>query len=342
MRAVRGFLLPAIMVMPMLGNLLGCTQLKTWDDYASKTETMKFLTFEPCDAWFVSELPEHQVYFHVTGISPNADGSYRVEYQQQSQWVFENIYFRSVQYLGLRDFTAVPLVWVPSDAGARCAALVVLPWSPASKRPFFYQDPASARAAAVYALSEIAFIDLSVLGAIIGLLFCAADGFSPDERDGWAVCLLFWLATVVLNGGVWCVNALALVNVDAMASFYAFYDALPTSGRHLLPLAWSQAHELFDGPPHPASIIVNDGFGVIAVCLSCAVWLGVYARRIGLGVTYAWITDPFEELRQRLAAEGRVPTPEDYLNVLMQTGATMSTRRLGLLKRWIEERISDA
>jgi hypothetical protein len=141
---------------------------------------------------------------------------------------------------------------------------------------------------------------------------------------------------------VWVSNAAALANIDALISYYQFYDALPKSDGHLLPLSWSQAHRLFDGPPHPASLVVDAGLFWTVLCGSCAAWLVVYSRRIDIGLAYATMPDPFEELRARLAAEGRVPTPDDYLSVLMQAGATMDARQLELLKRRVKESLLDA
>jgi hypothetical protein len=341
MRATRWIWLNAVLMLPLLGGLSGCTQQRSWDDYASKTETMKFLTFEPCDTWFVSELPEHQMYFHVSGISPNADGSYRVEYQQQSEWVYETIYFRSVQYLGLRDFTAVPLVWVPSDTGAKCAALVLLPWSSVSRRPFAAPEKSLSRVAAEQNLFWSSAIDLCVLILLVLLFGCAMDSFAEVERDGQALFVLSSAAVVLLNTAVLFFNSFALSNIDAFTSFYAFYGALPKSDEHLLPLPWSQAHRLFDGPPYPSSLVIDDNLFWMVLCISCATWLAMYARRIFIGIAYTTMADPFDDLRTRLGAEGRVPTPEDYMSVVMQAGATMSAWQLELLKRRMKERVPD-
>jgi hypothetical protein len=342
MRTTQRSLLPTMLPILIVGSLVGCTQQRLWDDYASKTETMKFLAFTPCDAWFVSVLPEHQMYSQVTGMSANADGSYRVEHQQQSQWVFERIYFSSVHYIGLRDYTAISTVWIPSNTGAKCAALVVLPWSSDSKRPFFYQEQSLPRATAVRSLAAAAFVGIYVFILMTLLYFCAIAGYSRAEIDGKVSCLIFSTAVVLINASVWCFNFFALSNIDALASFYEFYDALPRSGGHLLPLPWSQAHRLFDGPPYPTSLIVNDGLFWIVFCVTCAAWLAAYVRRIVIGIAYATMSDPFEDLRLRLAAEGRLPTPEEYLSVLMQVGATASTWELELLKRMMREWCPDA
>jgi hypothetical protein len=342
MRAAPRFRLAATLLLPLVGSLLGCAPQRSWDDYASKTDTMKFLTFLPCNTFFVPTRPEHQMYFHVSSISANADGSYRVEYQQQSQRVFERMYFLSVLYVGLRDYTGIGTAWMPSDTGARCAALVVLPWSSASQRPFAYQKQSLPRAAATQSLFMAALIDVVVFIGWVLLLACAVAGYSNAEYDEKAVCIIFWTTIVVLNASVWVFNSLALTNIADLASYYEFYDALPKDGGHLLPLPWSQAHRLFDGPPHPTSLIVDDGLFWIVLCLSCAAWLAVYVRRIAIGITYATMADPFEELRLRLAAEGQVPTPEDYMDVMMQTGATMSEWQLELLKRQMKVRLPDA
>lgn len=321
--------------------LAGCTQTQWWDDYASKTETMKFLTFVSCDAWFLPTLPEHQVYFHVTAMSDYDDGSYRVEYQRQSQWVYERLYFRSVNYIGLRDYTAISTVWMPPDSGATCAALVVLPWSSGSRRPFADLNPSSLRRAASQNLSLASDAGLWAFAALVLLLILALRGFSKVEGDAKTACVLFSIAAVGLNLSVFCYEAHTLSNIDALASYYTFYEALPKSDGHLLPLSWSQAHRLFDGPPHPTSLVVDDGL-YWSVWLSCATWLAMYARRIFIGIAYATMPDPFEELRVRLAAEGRVPTAEEYLSVLMRAGTAMTTWRLQLLERRIKERFPDA
>jgi hypothetical protein len=342
MRAVQRFRLLALLLILMPSGLLGCTQQRSWDDYASKTETMKFLTFLPCDRIFIPTLPEHQVYFYVTGMTPYSDGSYRVEYQQESQWTYERIYFLSVLYVGSRDYTAISTAWMPSNAGAKCAALVVLPWSSVSRRPFSYPKPSASRATAIQSLSGAAGVDLCAFTTMMLLLGCAMAGFSDAERDDKALCLIFSTIVVVLNASVWTFNSFALSNINTLTSFYEFYDALPRSGGHLLPLQWSQAHRLFDGPPHPTSLIVNDDLFWIALCVSCAAWLVMYARRVAIGIAYATMADPFEELRLQLAQEGRPPTPEDYLHVLIQVGATASTWELELLKRRMKERFPDA
>ena len=342
MRAVQRCLLPTVLLILMLGSLLGCTQQQWWDDYASKTETLKFFTFVSCSRWFIPASPEHQVYFHATAISANADGSYRVEYQQQSEWVFEPIYFLSVLYVGLRDYTAIPVVWVPSDSSAQCAALVVLPWSSASKRPFSYQKQLQPRATAAQSLFEFSVVDVCVLIPLLLLCACAMAGYSHAERDGRVACLLSLVAVILVNAGVWWFNVLALTNIDALISFYDFYDALPKSSGHLLPLPWSQAHRLFGGPPHPASLVVDDRLFWIMLYLSCAAWLVVYARRICIGIAYAMMPDRFEELRLRLAAEGRLATADDYMGLLLQAGTTMSAWELELLKRQMKVRLPDA
>ena len=326
----------------IVGSLFGCTQQRSWDDYVSKTETMTFLSFRSCDAWFFSVLPEHQTYFHVAGISANVDGSYRVEYQQQSQWVFERIYFSSVLYVGLRDYTAIPTVRIPSGTGARCAALVVLPWTSDSKRPFFYQEQSVPRSTALQSLFTAACVDICAFVLLALLFLCAMAGYSHDEIDGKVSCFIFSTAVILVNASAWCFNFFALTNIDELAFFYAFYDALPRSGGHLLPLPWSQAHRLFDGPPYPTSLIVNDGLFWIVFCVTCAIWLAAYTYRVFIGITYATMSDPFEELRLRLVQEGRLPTPEDYLSVLMQAGVTMSTWELELLTRRMKERFPDA
>jgi hypothetical protein len=329
------------MLLPMLGSLPGCAQTQSWDDYASKTETMKFFTFVPCDTWFLATPPEHQVYFHVTSMADYDDGSYRVEYQRRSQWVYERLYFRSVDYIGLRDYTAISTVWMPSDTGARCAALVVLPWSSESERPFYPVEKGAGDAAG-RSLFVSALVGIGVFGALLLLWRGGMKGFLDNEADEKALCTAFLLAVLALNGIVWAVNFSALSNIDALNSYYAFYDALPKSDGHLLPLEWSQAHRLFDGPPHPASVVVDAGLFWMVLSLSTAAWLAMYARRIFIGIDYATMSDPFEELRERLAAEGRVPTPDDYLGVLMQAGAAMDARELALLKRRMKERFPDA
>jgi len=184
-------------------------------------------------------------------------------------------------------------------------------------------------------------VDVCIFAALVLLFACAMAGFSDDERDEKAVCVVVTVGVVVLNAAIWCFNSWALVNLDALKSFYEFYDALPKSAEHLLPLQWSQAHKLFDGPPHPTSLIVFDDLYWIVLGVSCAAWLAAYARRIFIGLAYAMMTDPFEELRKRLSAEGRVPTPEDYINVLMQAGATRSAWQLKLVKRRMKERFPD-
>ncbi len=342
MRAAQRNLLSALLLIPMFGSLLGCTRQQWWDDYVSKTETMKFLTFIPCDTFFVHTLPEHQVYFHVTGISRDANGSYRVEYQQQSEWVFEKIYFRSVLYIGLRDYTAIATVWMPSTASAKCAALVVLPWSSVWQRPFSYPGKSSSRAEAEQRLEGSAVVDCCVFVPLALLFLCGLGGFSEIERDELVVFLLFSTAVVLLNVGVLWFNALALTNIDALTCFYEFYDALPRIGERLLPLQWSQAHRIFDGPPHPASLVIDDRLSWMVLWASCGAWFVGYARRVFIGIAYATMADAFEELRARLLAEGRVPTPEDYMSVLMQAGATMNTWQLELLKRQMKVRLPDA
>jgi hypothetical protein len=331
-----------ILWLPMLGSLLGCTQQRWWDEYASKTEMMIFLTFVPCDTFFVSGLPEHQMYFHVTSLSANADTSYRVGYQQQAQLAYERLYFLSVRYIGLRDYTAaISTVWRPSDTSARCAALVMLPWSSPSQRPFFYPVTSESRAAAQHSLEGAFNIDSLALLVLALLCLFARDGFLEGEREQEILCLVSFICVVVLNAGVYWFNSLALTNIDALRAYYDFYDALPTSGGHLLPLHWSQAVKLFDGPPHPASLIVNNNLSYVVLCFSCAVWLVLHVRQIFIGIAYATMTDPFEEMRARFAAEGRVPTPEDYINVLTQAGAGMSAWQLELLKREMKERSPD-
>jgi hypothetical protein len=342
MRAVQRFRLPAMLLILIFGTPLGCTQQRSWDDYASKTETMKFLTFLPCDKFFIPALPEHQVYFHVTGMTPYSDGSYRVDYQRETQWTYEQIYFLSVLYVGLWNYTAISTAWMPSNAGAKCAALVVLPWSSVSRRPFSYPKSSELRALAIQSLTGAAGVDLCAFAALMLLLGCAMAGFSDTERDEKTICLIVSTIVVLLNAGVWTFNSFALSNINALTSFYEFYDALPRSGGHLLPLQWSQAHRLFDGPPHPASLTVNDDLFWIALCVSCAAWLVMYVRRVAIGIAYSTMADPFEELRLRIAQEGRLPTPEDYLQVLMQVGATASTWELELFKRRMKERFPDA
>jgi hypothetical protein len=144
---------------------------------------MKLATFIQCGSLFVSAAPEHQEYSQIVSMAPYADGSYRVEYQQQSKRTVERLYVRSVQFVGLQKFTSIPTVYWVSEPNVRCIALLVLPWSSLSERPFYYPQEAPLRAAAEQSLRKSAWFDLAAL--IIMVLLCryAVQGFLEGEDE---------------------------------------------------------------------------------------------------------------------------------------------------------------
>jgi hypothetical protein len=216
----------------------------------------------------------------------------------------------------------------------------VLPWSSVSQRPFFYPIAAEAHAEAARSLFFWAAFDCMAIFALLLLSSCAARGFLEDEVVQLACCLGVLMCVVGMNVVMWIFNFEVLANIDVMSAYYSFYDALPTSDGHVLPLQWVQAQRLFDGPPHPAALVVSDGLSAFVLFLSSAFWVGMYAQNIFIGMTYAAMADPFEELRVRLAAEGRVPTPEEYLKALTQAAISMDAGQLELLKRKMQKRSS--
>jgi hypothetical protein len=336
---------PRRRALPFMAGLValtisGCALQQSWDDYASTTETLKLSTFIQCGSLFVSPVPEHQEYFHIVAMAPNADGSYRVEYQQQSKRAVERLYVRSVQFVGLQKFTAIPTVYWVSETNARCIALLVLPWSSLSERPFYYPREAPLRAATEQNLQNSAVINLAVLIVMVLLFHFAMQGFLEGEHA--VGCVTVFVSVVLLNAGVWWLNSLTLINIDALTTFYRFYDALPKSGGALLPLAWSQADKLFAGPPPPASFAIDNQLWLTALAGSCGVWLLAFVRRICVGIRYEMMPDPFEQVRREREGEGRTPTPEDYLDALSQAAMGTSAEELQLLKRKMKERIPDA
>jgi hypothetical protein len=63
----------------MLLVLSGCVKEHYWDDDASKSETMRFMSVISCGTWFPASPQPHQVYFHIMSMTPLEDGSYQLD-----------------------------------------------------------------------------------------------------------------------------------------------------------------------------------------------------------------------------------------------------------------------
>src|SRR5262249_46477900 len=129
--------LRALAILALGGALSGC---QWWDEFASKTDTMKLFTFVPCGAE-VRAIPAHQTYYAPSYFSPPANpGAWAFVSYQASAEKHEStaLYLSFVAYVGLQHYTAIPTATPPSwDKDPKCGALVVLPWSEHIKRPFF-------------------------------------------------------------------------------------------------------------------------------------------------------------------------------------------------------------
>jgi hypothetical protein len=326
----------------------GCAVQGRWDDYASKTETMKVFTFVPCDGQ-VYALPEHQTYYHIWHFSTfSVDrGSYWIAYQvSKDKSENHTIYFSFVKYVGLQHYTAITVAKpAANERGAKCAALAVLPWTEGIERPFFIPAPLPKLTAE--AQNKLWFSAIRGGWVFLGLVLTAhlaRRGFLEGEVEGEAICRVLLVCLFIANIAYWSFAVGAdWYKIQLTLPYYSFFDSLPHTSLGLLPLSWAQAHMLFEGPPYPPiQGSGNTDYFFLGLGLSCAVWLVAYARRILIGISYLFMPDPLEAARDRLSAAGQIPTAEDYLDALAQAAARMTTEELQILKHKISERMRDA
>jgi hypothetical protein len=161
--------------------LSGCaSQGEWWDDYASRTETMKMFTFVPCDT-DVKAIPQHQTYYHAWNLGLLSWGAYTVDYHvAKDRWVKTEVYFSSIWYLGLQHYTAHTAMRPREPKIATCAALVVLPWTEKMGSPFFISSaPAQLGNEAGGKLTKSGLAAAAAwISLLILFLLWAADGFA--------------------------------------------------------------------------------------------------------------------------------------------------------------------
>ena len=322
----------------------GCAPIQYWDEYASKTVVMTFVTFVPCDAE-VRETPAHQAYYHAWNVErfPSRPGSYWVAYHV-SKDKFENgvVYFSYVRYVGLQHYSALTVAKPPPyTREAKCAVAVVLPWSEHVARPFYIvAAPSDVRAEVQGKLSQAAVAGLVAVAVVFIGWLVAINGFLEGEAERFAVCSAWLVSLIPLNGMAWWAFLwTAWDGLQGTLAYYAFYDAVPRS-TGLLPLSWSQAQTLFAGPPYPPVTWTGESVGFYAVLtISCASWVCRYAARVFKGVVYLLMPDPFATVRGQAAAEGRAMTPEEYMRAITEAASRMSTWELELFKRKIKQEL---
>jgi hypothetical protein len=320
----------------LLLALPGCAGGPYWDEYASRTETMTFLTFVPCDKYYFfssAGIPEHQTYFHAYYLSEFQNGSYWVGLREHDKTVGLPVYLLWAHYIGIQHYTALNLSQPPaSEQNARCAEAVVLPWSEYSARPFYFPRPKVLRAAVRDQTLRACMWGGAAAFILCILWLCSLNGHLSDEKEAALVCTItFWV--LVLINGAFLVGGLPRGEIDDLVAYFDFYDALPRSEGALLPLSWSQARQVFVGPPHPTALRPDFTIFYIVLFVSCALWIIVWAEAILTGIYLRCAPDPFEKLRLETAAEGRTPTPEEYLATLTAAAAGKSARKLEVLKR---------
>jgi len=247
-----------------------------------------------------------------------------------------------VSYVGAADLTKLETAKPPNSAiNPKCVAVAVLPWFEQIKRPFYLaSSPRKMKASAHDKQLRPALIGAAAWTALFFAWLIASDGFLDNEDDRKEVGLLSLLLLVPLNTAIW---GLWLWwpshQIDALVSFVEFYDKLPAVSGQLLPLAWSQADKLFTGPPHPPATKGDTAAFYWVLGISCGVWLLAHLRRIYIGLHYRFMSNPIADLRAWSELQGRTPTPEEYTDVLMEAGSTMTTWQLQLLKRKMEKEL---
>jgi hypothetical protein len=335
-------------MMLMAIALSGCADRpQLWDKYASKTETLKFLTFVPCDAE-IDALPQHQTYMHAWMFNAHAPAeraarwaAYEAEIKTESGVVYP-IY---VSYIGLQHYTAIPTGKPPADArNPQCVAVAVLPFTDAVG-PFYV--PVQPALLTSLAWNNVRRSLMMVLGAALILTVpfgFALVGFVEGEEDK-VLSFLAVSAALILADGIswWALEWSNWEQAKETAEYYSFVDQFPRRyPAWYLPLTWSEAHTLFEGPPYPPLDLPGDAtlfYRMLAA--SIAIWLFGYSRRVFAGFYLdLLIPNPFEAVRLRARAEGRIPTPEEYLDALAQTALGMTPWELELLTQKMKKEMS--
>jgi hypothetical protein len=319
----------------LLLSLAGCAwQQTSWDEYASKTETIKLFTFVPCDT-NPQAIPEHQTYYHAWYFD-RYDSAYWIGWADArgKQNNGRRIFIIAVWYIGVRDYTEIKPAYPDSrERSPTCAVLLAVPSSEAGKRAFFAEgDPATApqRAAQAAGIASLAELGVMLLLGIAGAYVIAGDAHGLRERP----CTITLGVIFVVTLGALLVSTLPAWNVRRLADYYDFYNHLPRGEvADLLPMSWAQVRTLISGPPFPSeSELDYQPFYTILSCTS-VFYLTAFAPWIAFGVYCVHAADPFRELRQKAKRRGTPPTPDEYMAVVAEAALTKGTWELEVLRR---------
>jgi hypothetical protein len=314
----------------------------SWDEYVSKTQTLKLFTFVPCDAT-PDRVPEHQTYYHAWYFAPtygkafwigSADATGKYNYGQR-------IFITVLWYFGISDYTNIqPAYPDVRERNPKCAALLVLPTSDHGKRVFYAAtEPATALKSAdrAYYLALSAGI-AALLLLLIARMYIGA-GLSAEESERGHAYTLALLGIVFVAAIIFLVCSMPIENVKRLVEYYIFYDHLPRGSLNdLLPLSWAQVLKLINGPPLPSDTAVDYRLYYQTVGVVAGVWLVVAAPAIAFGIYCVHFADPFRELRKQAKRRGEAPSPEEYMAVLSEAALSKSRWRLDAIRRRAQSR----
>jgi hypothetical protein len=313
-----------------------------WDEYVSKTQTLRLFTFVPCDAT-PDRVPEHQTYYHAWYFAPtygkafwigSADATGKYNYGQR-------IFITVLWHFGISDYTNIqPAYPDVRERNPKCAALLVLPTSDHGKRVFYAAtEPATALKSAerAYYLALSAGI-AALLLLLIARMYIGA-GLSAEESERGHAYTLALLGIVLLGAVSFIVCSWPMEHVKRLVEYYDFYDHLSRGDiRDLLPLSWAQVLKLINGPPFPSEAAVDYRPYYEMVGVVGGVWLVVAAPAIAFGVYCVHFADPFRELRKQAKRRGEAPSPEEYMAVLSEAALSKSRWRLDAIRRRAQSR----
>src|SRR5581483_635993 len=326
--------------------LASCQLGPFWDEYASKTATMKLLTYVPCYEQ-VTELPAHQRYYHLSYFSPPPDANswaFVGYYNEAKQYVDGPVYLSFVVHLGLQHYTRIPTSGPPSfDRHPRCGVLLELPWSKQGNRPFSIPGQPETLRAITSSNARESLLHSALVCLLLALtyLLLLQPGCLRSERHHAPVALCCFIPIAIADIIVWCwAVGVPMQNIQAALVYYDFYDRLPEYLGSLLPLSWSEVTTLLKGPPYPPATGVGSlGSFLLALWCGFACWLLGCSRLVANSLFYWFGPDFVGDMVRQAAAEGRALTAEDIARMLTRASARLGGQDLERLKQEVQERI---